>query len=136
MNTAWFILIAVLVLAAFFYVIRLRKRYSLQAIGVMQEAVARGSWNLAIHVSNTGRRPIYLSFVTIKKPDKSTFRIPFGDTKPVPLDVGDSLEREIRGHSGEGFWETEDELTKSKIFIEDVREKSYRAKVQSRTDVD
>ena len=128
MNIVPLILAAFFVAGVTFYAIRVRKRYAIKATAVKHEATVKNTWNIAIQITNTGRRAISLEYLTIEKPDAPGLQIPFGDYEPVSLNAGGRVERSITGNAGEGFWESERELEKSKIKILDTRGKAHHVK--------
>ena len=126
-------LAAAFVAGVTFYATRIRKRYSIAAVAAKHEATVKGTWNITIQISNTGRRPVSLAFLTVEKPGDSSLQIPFGDYEPVIIEAGVSIERNVTGNAGEGFWESEKELEKSKIMILDTRRKSHRVRIQEKS---
>lgn len=89
-----------------------------------------GKWALTVTVSNAGRRPVSIAFVTVNVPNigPRTRQFTANGNGNVRLDVGESTSTSVIFPSDKlAMWTSLDELRASKVLVQDALGKNYAA---------
>lgn len=120
-QIAYLALIVSIVALIINFVSLYRDKHVIQARrSLYTDSVESGIWNVSISVSNSGKRPITICFITVRIKGGSGVSVPFSNSGPVSIDVGEVATANIEGGKGAGVWHSLEELKECEIFVEDA----------------
>jgi hypothetical protein len=107
-----------------------RDRHVVKARGSIYETTNEPEkWNLSISVSNAGKRPISVSFVTVRPKGMSGISVPFSEGGSVSIEVGGSAVANIMAGTPAALWRNPTEIADCDIFVQDALGKDHIVKI-------
>lgn len=102
-----------------------KDKHKISARGTIFESPKKPNiWHLSITTSNKGKRPVSVSFVTVKPRKSNGYSMQYDQNEhPVPINVGSSASRVIFTE-----WKSIKEIKNCKIYVQDALGKNHRVK--------
>lgn len=86
-------------------------------------------WNLSISVSNGGKRPISVCFITVRPKGMPGMSILFSEGGSVPIEVGGSAVANIMAGTPAALWSNPAEIAACDIFVQDALGKDHVVRI-------
>lgn len=109
-----------------------RDRHVIKAHGsVFERHDKKGVYCLSISVSNSGKRPVSISFVLVRKKGVpgNFFDFTSGGKTPIEVDVGQCATMVLRGPVHNRDWNSGKEIREYKIYVVDALGKKHRVNI-------